>query len=156
MAIGWFVAALILGIAELLSVDLFFLTLALASVAGGVGALLGLSIPLQILVFALASLLLLIFIRPWAKRQLQRSTPDIDTGARGLVGKTAVVTNALLGPAGRVRLEGSEWSARGQDGRVFQAGTEVRVVAIDGATAVVGPLEEQVQVPPDSEPPEPA
>ncbi len=154
MTVIWLAAALLLGIAEVLSVDLFFLTLSLASLAGAGASLLGLPIWGQILVFLVASVLLLIFIRPWAKSHLQRSTPNIDTNARGLVGKTAVVTAPLVGAAGRVKLDGGEWSARGQADMQFPVGTQVRVVSIDGATAVVGPLFEEVPVPPDSEPPD--
>ncbi len=154
MVIVWFVAALLLGIAEVISVDLFFLTLAIASLGAAISALLGLPLWGQIAVFAVASVFLMIFIRPWAKAHLERSTPQIDTNARGLVGKTAVVTAPLTGTGGRVRLEGGDWSARGQDGMQFPVGSHVRVVQIDGATAVVGPFEEYVPVPPDSGPPD--
>ncbi len=154
MAIAWFIAALLLGIAEVLSVDLFFLTLALASVAGGVTALAGLPLAVQLIVFVGTSVLLLLFIRPWAKSHLERSTPKVDTNARRLVGMAAVVTHPLQGLDGRVLLDGGEWSARGQDGMQFPVGTHVRVIQIEGATAVVGPYEEYVPVPPDSEPPE--
>ena len=112
MTIVWLAAALLLGIAEVLSVDLFFLTLALASLTGAGAALLGLPVWGQLAVVVIASIIMLIFIRPWAKAHLQRSTPDIDTNARGLVGKVAVVTAPLVGTAGRVRLDGGDWSAR--------------------------------------------
>ncbi|MFT0763157.1 NfeD family protein [Scrofimicrobium sp. R131] len=143
MVVGWFIAALVLGIIELLSVDLFFLTLAIAAVAGGVAGALGAEIWLQIVVFVVVSILLLIFIRPWAKRHLERSTPQIHTNAQALIGKSAVVTQTLEGSAGRVQLDGSEWSARGEGERVIAAGTQVWVVAIDGATAIVTPDQPQ-------------
>lgn len=152
MTIGWFIAAAVLAIMEIFSLDLFFVMMALSAVGGGVTALLGGPPWLQVVVFAVISLLLLVVVRPWARRQLERSTPDIDTNARGLVGKTAIVTKPLTGPTGRVRLAGAEWSARGVDGAVFTVGTEVRVVQIDGATAVVGPPDLEVPVPPDSVP----
>ena len=154
MIVAWFAAAIVLGIVEVLSVDLFFLTLALAALGGGVTAVLGFPLWVQLVVFVVASLLLLLFIRPWAKRQLERSTPRIDTNARRLVGMTALVTAALQGTEGRVLLDGGEWSARGQGGRQFPVGTRVRVVEIDGAPAVVGPEDEYVPVPGDSQPPE--
>lgn len=154
MTVAWFVGAIVLGIIEVLSVDLFFLTLALASAAGGIAALFGLPLWVQLVMFASVALLLLLFIRPWAKRQLERSTPQIDTNARRLVGMVAVVTAPFRGNEGRVLLDGGEWSARGQGGMRFPVGTKVRVVEIDGATAVVGPVGEHVPVPGDSSPPE--
>ena len=149
----WLGAALVLGIIELLTVDMFFLNLGLAALAGGIAALLGAGVWIQIAVFALVSAVLLMFVRPWAKTLLERSTPDIATNAQGLVGKHAVVTAPLVGSEGRVRLEGGIWSARSQTGRVFPVGTQVTVVSIEGATAVVGPYGEHIPTPPDQEPP---
>lgn len=150
----WVGVALVLGILELLTVDLFFLTLALAALAaGGVGAF-GFGLGVQIAVFVGSSLLLLLLVRPWAKNLLLKSTPEAPTNAQAYIGKSAVVTAQLIGDDGRVRIGGEDWSARGQEGRTFPVGSDVRVVRIDGATAVVGPLDEHVPVPPDSVPEE--
>lgn len=152
---GWLIwvgAALVLGIVELLTVDLFFLTLGLAALAGGIAGLLGASVLVQFIVFGVASVLMLLFVRPWARGLLEKSTPDIATNAQGLVGKHAIVTAPLVGSGGRVRLEGGIWSARSADSTVFPVGSQVTVVRIDGATAVVGPYFDHVPVPPDTEP----
>lgn len=164
MVVGWIVAALVLGLIELLTVDFFFLTLALASLVSGVFALLGVPLWGQIVIFGVVSVIFLLTLRPWAKKHLSKTTPNIDTNVRGLVGKSAIVTQALVGPAGRIRLEGEEWSARIQsppeelpsarEASAFPVGSQVRVVAIEGATAIVGPLAESIPPPPDSVPPE--
>lgn len=151
----WIGAALVLGLLEIFTIDLFFLTLSLAALVAGVSALLGFGVGVQIGVFAAASLLLLWLVRPWARDLLARSTPDIDTGARGLVGMDAVVTAPLTGPGGRVRLQGGDWSAKGEDNRTFPVGSTVKVVRIEGATAVVGPKDTEVSPPGSSIPKEP-
>lgn len=151
----WVGAALLLGLLEIFTVDLFFLTLGLAALAGGITAALGFGAPIQIGVFVVVSLLLLWSVRPWARELLARSTPDIDTGARGLVGMDAVVTAPLTGPGGRVRLQGEDWSARAQGGQGFPVGSTVKVVRIEGATAVVGPRDAEVSPPGSSVPSEP-
>ena len=153
--LAWVVAPLLLGIIEVFTVDLFFLTLGVAALLTGIAAAFGVNIWVQLAVFTVASMLLLWLVRPWAKGLLARSTPDLATNAQGLVGMEAVVTAPLTGPGGRVRLQGGDWSARGQGGATFPVGSTVRVVAIDGATAVVGPPTEHVPVPPDSVPEEP-
>lgn len=151
----WFAAGLVLGTVELLTLDFFFLTLGLSAfVAGGFGAF-GASVTIQVIAFAVSALVLLLLVRPWARRLLQSSTPDVDTNARAYLGKTAVVMEPLVAEEGRVRIGGEVWSARGQDGATFPVGSEVRVIQIDGATAVVGPLSEQVTPPPSSVPLEP-
>ncbi len=152
MAIAWIIGGIVLSILELFTLDLFFVTIGIAAFGAGLAAFLGAPIWLQVAIFAVIAIALLFGVRPWARRQLKKTTPDIDTNVRGLIGKTAIVTKPLVGPGGRVRLEGEEWSARGKRGSVFAVGSEVKVVQIEGATAVVGPLEEDVAVPPDSVP----
>ncbi len=150
----WIGAALVLGILEFATVDLFFLTLAGAALVTGVVGAFGVSPLIQVIVFIVTSTVLLVTVRPWAKDLLARSTPDIATNAQALYGQTAVVTAPLRGELGRVRISGEVWSARGQDSLTFPVGSKVRVVSIDGATAVVGPLDEYVPTPPSSSPPE--
>lgn len=140
--IPWVGAALVLGIVEVFTVDLFFLTLSLAAVGAGIAAVAGFNIWVQVVVFIILSLVLLVLVRPWARGLLARSTPNIETNAQGLVGMEAVVTAPLKGPSGRVLLQGEQWSARGEKGRSFPVGSVVRVVGIEGATAVVGPKQE--------------
>ena len=77
----WIGAALLLGIVELATVDLFFLTLALAALAAGGAGAVGGSFWIQLGVFVGVSILLLAFVRPWARNLLQKSTPNIATNA---------------------------------------------------------------------------
>lgn len=149
LALVWLVAALVLGIVEVLTVDLVFIMLALAALVAALAAALGLGLAGQIVVFVLVSVALLLLVRPWAKDHLRRSTPDVRTNAQALVGLEAVALTRLSGQDGRVRLAGETWSARSDDGAEIGAGTHVRVVSIDGATAVVGPLDRPVPPPPD-------
>lgn len=147
--VWWLVGALVLGIIEVATVDLIFLMLAIAALCGGVASLLGLGLLGQVIVFAVASVVLLLLVRPWAKRHLARTTPDVRTNAQGLVGQEAVALSRLTGTDGRVHLAGDTWSARTVDRAEVPAGTRVRVIAIDGATAVVGPASSVVEPPPD-------
>ncbi len=151
----WIGAALILGILEFVTVDLFFLTLAGAALITGVAGAFGLTPLTQVIIFIVVSTVLLVAVRPWAKQLLAQSTPDIATNAQAYLGKPAVVLEPLVGEAGRVRIGGEIWSATGQDGLRFPVGSNVRVVGINGATAVVGPFDEYVPVPPSSSPPGP-
>ena len=76
-------------------------------------------------------------VRPVARRHLH-AAPDTSTGTDALVGREAVVLRAVDADGGRVRLNGNEWSARTPDrAHVLPPGAVVRVVRIDGATAVV-------------------
>lgn len=135
--VWWLAAALVLGVVEMLTVDLV-----LAMFAGGalVAALLAvLDVPLwgQILGFAAASTLLLLALRPYLLRHLRQRVPLVETNAAAHVGRTAVVVLPVSGGSGRVKLAGEVWSARTDDHGTFEVGDEVRVLRIDGATAVV-------------------
>lgn len=138
--VWWLGAALALGIVEVSTVTLYFLMLALAALLTAGAALLGASLVVQICVFAGSSLLLVGIVRPVVRRALGRDA-RVRTNADALVGREAVVTQRLVGQSGRIRLDGDIWSARAGDATEVPVGTRVRVVGIDGATAVVGPLD---------------
>lgn len=143
MWVWWVAAAIVLGILEVLTVDLVFLMLALAALAAGVAVACGAGLAAGVGVFAVTAVLLLALVRPWAKRHLVRSVPDVATNAHALVGERAVVTERVDARDGRVQLGGETWSARTADDAVLETGAAVVVLAIDGATAVVGASEEQ-------------
>ena len=131
----WAIVAAALAVGEIFTPGLFFLgPIALAAVVAGVVALVGAAAWLQLLVFIAASVG---FLRPLARRHLHM--PQISrTGTAALVGAQAVVTTRVDGTGGRVRIGGEEWSARSYaDDAVYEPGTRVEVVRIEGATALV-------------------
>jgi membrane-bound serine protease (ClpP class) len=60
----------------------------------------------------------------------------VQTGAEGLVGKTAEVIGACA-PSGRVKVHGEIWNARSEV--PLGAGERARVAAVEGLTLVVEP-----------------
>ncbi|MEE6282992.1 NfeD family protein [Georgenia sunbinii] len=134
----WFGGALLLGVVEMLTVDLVFLMFAGGALAGGGVALLGAPFWVQVLTFAVVAAVLLLAVRPWALARLKASTPDTLTNVAAHVGRTAEVLVDVTEHAGRVKLVGEVWTARAAGpGVVLHTGTTVRVVRVDGATAVV-------------------
>jgi membrane protein implicated in regulation of membrane protease activity len=132
----WLIIAAVLAGAEAMSLDLVLIMLAGGAVAGSVAAGLGLPPALQILIAAAGAAGLLLVVRPIAKQHL--TVRNHLTGTEALVGKEAIVLSRVDAADGRVRLNGSEWSARASDHRqVIEAGTTVQVIEIVGATAVV-------------------
>jgi membrane protein implicated in regulation of membrane protease activity len=134
----WAIVAVLLALGELGTPGLFFLgPLALAATAAGVAALLGVGLALQLVVFIAGSIASVLFLRPLARRHLHMPA-SIRTGAAALEGTKAVVLQRVDANGGRVRIGGEEWSARAymEDG-VYEPGTRVEVVKIEGATALV-------------------
>jgi membrane protein implicated in regulation of membrane protease activity len=135
----WLIAAGLFAGGEVLTLDLVLLMFGGGALGGMVVALAGGAVAFQLVAFIAVSLALLAVVRPIAKRHLTERTPLQLDGVDTLVGRTATVTRAVDAAGGRIRLGADEWSARSQyDGDAFAIGTTVRILHIDGATAVVG------------------
>jgi len=136
--LAWAIAALLLAVGEILTPGLFFLgPVALAAVAAAIVAVAGAAVWLQVIVFAGASLASLGILRPIARAHL-RMPAALRTGTAALVGARAVVLQRVDQNGGRVRIGGEEWTARAfMPDQVLEPGTQVEVVKIEGATALV-------------------
>jgi membrane protein implicated in regulation of membrane protease activity len=133
----WLILAAALAGAETLSLDLVLIMCAGGAGAGGVAAAAGLPPAAQVAVAIAGALALLLFVRPVAKRHLAGADTTLD-GTSALVGTNAIVLSTVDAKGGRVRLNGSEWSARSYDEtQVLPVGSSVQVMQISGATAVV-------------------
>jgi membrane protein implicated in regulation of membrane protease activity len=137
---GWLALAIALGAAELASLDLILLMLAVGAVVGAVTAGIGLPFVVQILLAGGASVAMLALVRPNVVKKL-RSGPELQLGHGKLVGRQALVTEDVtsLSP-GRVKLAGEIWTAEPYDESLtIKAGETVEVLAIKGATVFVHP-----------------
>jgi membrane protein implicated in regulation of membrane protease activity len=135
---AWLGLAVLFGVLELVSLDLFLIMLAGGAVVGAITDLLGGSLALQVVLAMISSVALLGVIRPPVVRRLH-SGPDLKTGADALIGKRATVLRELAyGTPGRVKIGGDEWTAEpyDEDDRI-EPGELVDVVQIKGATAYV-------------------
>ena len=139
----WIGGALLLVVIETVTADLTFLMIAGGALGGGLTSFLGGPLWAQVVVFACVSTLLLFAVRPWAKRRLAATTPQMKTNVDALIGRSATTITAVDDGGGRVRLGGEEWSARlapaAQGVTRLEAGARVTVTQIDGAVAVVAP-----------------
>ncbi|TFH74423.1 NfeD family protein [Cellulomonas sp. HD19AZ1] len=136
----WVGGGLVLGILEMLSLDLVLIMFAGGALAGAAAYALGAPLAVQILVAGITAVVLLLTLRPWLLRHLKGRVDLPETNAAALVGRPAVVVSTVDGTTGRVKLAGEVWSARTADGGTLPAGAAVSVTRIDGATAVVSPL----------------
>jgi membrane protein implicated in regulation of membrane protease activity len=139
---GWLIwvgVALVLAAAEMASPAFVCIMLAGGAVIGAIAAAVGLPLPLQVLAFAVVSLLLLILVR---KAALARFLPPkvSRVGVAGDIGRTGLVVETVTEFGGRVKLPGDAvWSARlaSPNDPPSPPGETVQVVRIEGATAIV-------------------
>jgi membrane protein implicated in regulation of membrane protease activity len=135
----WLAVALTAGLIEIVSLDFFFLMLAGGALAASGAAGAGAGVPIQVIVFSLASAGLLFGARPSLKRWAQQ-TPASVMNIAALVGRHAVVVEPVTDRSGLVKLAGEVWTARADPPDIsIEVGSDVHVVRIDGATAVVAP-----------------
>ena len=135
----WLALGLVLAVAEMAIPGVFLIWMAGAALLTGLVAwALPVGVPLQIGLFAVLSILAVFAGRRYiAAHPVTSPDPKMnDRGARA-VGQTVVVTQAIEGGEGRVKLGDSEWLAKGVDAAV---GTRLRVAAHDGVVLVVEPL----------------
>jgi membrane protein implicated in regulation of membrane protease activity len=134
--VWWVVTAVLLLLAESATGTLALLMAAIgAAVAAGLGVL-GVPLAGQLPAFVAVSVGLIAFLRPAVMRH--QSLPGLRTGVAALVGSDALVTSRVDAHTGRIKLSGQVWTARSYDPEaVFEPGTMVHVMEIDGATALV-------------------
>jgi membrane protein implicated in regulation of membrane protease activity len=139
----WLLVAVALGVAEMVSLNLILLMMAVGALLAALVAVAGAPFVLQLLVAAAGSAAMLAFVRPSLIARLH-SGPDLVSGHNKLVGQQGVVTEELAGTEpGRVKVGGEIWSARPyDDSLVIPPGTHVEVFEIRGATAYVHPVGE--------------
>lgn len=133
----WLIAAGGFAIALVLTTMPELGMLAAGAVAAAAAAGLTDSVVIQVIVFAVVSTALIIVVQPIARRS-RMGPPALSTGVDALMGRTAIVLERVDGRSGRIKLAGEEWSARSlSDDDTYEPGSQVSVVEIDGATAVV-------------------
>ena len=136
-ALWWAIAAAVLVVIEITTLDLIFAMLAAGAVAGAIAAMTDQSLLVQCLVAAVVALLMLVLVRPVALRHLRKDV-YVPTNVDALLGASAVVLEQVDRTQGRIKLKGEIWSARTEDETApLEPGRAVGVIRIDGATAIV-------------------
>ncbi|HEX8448395.1 MAG TPA: NfeD family protein [Allosphingosinicella sp.] len=137
----WLLAAIVLGIAELIVPGVFLIWLAAAAAATGLLTLaFGIAPPFQFAVFALVSIAAVYAGRRWyLANPMPSADPLLNDRAARLTGRTVVVAAAIVNGEGRVKVGDSVWSCRGPD---CAEGSRVRITGADGSCLKVEPVRE--------------
>jgi membrane protein implicated in regulation of membrane protease activity len=143
-AVVWIVVGLALFAVEATTLTFVALYFGAAALVAALAAALGASVPFQLLLFALVSVVTLVGTRGMITRALQR-TPIVRSNVHALVGRRGVVTVPITAETGRgqIRVGGEYWSARlyMEDSRDVAEGVPVEVLAVEGNAALVLPLD---------------
>jgi len=134
----WLGLAAVCIVIEVLSVQLFFLMVAVGAVAAGIAAALGADTVLQILIAAVISALGIFLVRPVAMRHLQSKNSATATNVDALLGQPVRVTAQVTETTGTAVISGETWSARIEPGQSpIPPGMPAQVQRIDGAYLIL-------------------
>lgn len=136
----WLSLAFLLAVAEILSLDLVLIMLAVGALAGAGVAVLAPGLWwLQILVAAGVSVGMLLVLRPTVMARV-RNLPGYRSSLARMVGSSGVAVSQIDRTGGEIKVDGQSWTARPYSSDlVIEPGTEIEVFEVDGAIAVVYP-----------------
>lgn len=138
MTVIWLAILVALVVIELLTMGLTTIWFAGGALIATIASLFGAPLALQVILFLVASALLLYFTRPLAVKYFNKDR--VRTNAESLVGRQAIVISEIdnLQGIGQVNVGGMEWSARTRvDGVKLPVGTVTTILAINGVKLIV-------------------
>jgi len=125
----WTVVAVVCLTLEVSSGDFYITCFAVGAVCGVVASLLYLPFWVQVLVFAVCSILSIWFIRPhllhWMEARADRRVSNADALTERI---GEVSERIIMGGYGRVKIDGDDWKAESDSQQDIEQGEKVKVV----------------------------
>ncbi len=133
---AWLAIGLVLAAAEMAVPGMFLIWMACAAlIVGFVTWLVPIGVSLQVVLFALLAIVAVFAGKRYLKvNPIEAADPLMNHRTDRVIGETVVVTQAIDGGSGRVKLGDSEWIAKGTDA---QPGTKMRITGHDGVVLEV-------------------
>ncbi len=133
---AWLAIGLVLAAAEMAIPGVFLIWMAGAAlIVGALAWFTPIGVPLQIVIFAFLAILAVFSGRRYLRQHpVAEADPMMNRRGDRVIGETVIVTQAIAGGSGKVRLGDTEWLARGSDAA---PGARLRVVGHDGVVLLV-------------------
>lgn len=141
--LAWIVIFIVSVFSEVATASIVSIWFAIGSMCSIAAYFLHASVPVQIIIFFVVSIVCIICIRTYAVKKLRKNR--IITGATAVIGKTGIVTEAINNTLGKgtVVVMGKDWSAISEDGNEIDIGALVKIKNIEGVKLIVEKTEEQ-------------
>ena len=125
----WAVVAVVCLILELMAGDFFIICFSIGSVFAVITAAVGGNFYLQLLMFAVFTLVSLFWVRPFAQRYLHKGEDNRVSNADALLYRHGKVVETIkAGGFGRVQIDGDIWKAVTNEAADIPEGSNVRVI----------------------------
>lgn len=135
----WVIAGIVLLIFEIFTPAFLLASFGFAALGAALAAYLGATIEIQILVFAIGSLVFFFGVRPLYFRFFKKFESPRRTGIEALIDEPGLVVEAIDSDSGRgrVKVGGEDWRAKLEGGGKLAEGVKVIVTRVEGATLFV-------------------
>lgn len=139
---AWIVAGVVLLIIEVVTPGFVVACFGIGCLVAGLTSLLGVGLLWEIAAFCVASVVLLLTLRPIVARHLTPRDGGLKTNVDALAGRRALVTEAIdpVRDAGRVLVGGEDWRASSEGEVPIDKDTSVVVLRAEGARLIVRSL----------------
>ncbi|HAK57407.1 MAG TPA: NfeD family protein [Lachnospiraceae bacterium] len=137
MLLIWLAVIIVTLVVEVITQGLTTIWFSIGAAVAAVTTVWNLNVWLQIIIFAAVSLIVMLLVRPMAKKMLMdRITP---TNMDMLLKEQALVIENIDNDAGtgKVKVRDIEWTARTESGERIEAGEMVEIQRIDGVKLIV-------------------
>jgi membrane protein implicated in regulation of membrane protease activity len=134
----WAVVAVVCLILELTAGDFFIICFSIGAVFAAITAAVGGGIYLQLLMFAIFTLISLFWVRPFAQRYLHKGEDNRVSNADALMGRQGRVVEVVKADGfGRVQIDGDIWKAVTNEIADIPADSNVRVIGRESTIITV-------------------
>lgn len=135
--VGWLIVFVVFAALELTTMGLTCIWFAVGALAGCVTSFFTENWIIQALVFILVTIVVLIFVRPFALKYINNKAEK--TNVDSMEGKTGKVLVEIdnINATGLIIVDGMEWTARSVDGDIIPKDELVTVVSVEGVKAMV-------------------
>lgn len=136
--LAWMLVSILCLVLELTNGDFFIMCFAIGGVAAGIVSAFTDSLAVQIIVFSIATLLSIFFVRPVAVKYFHKGGENRVSNAEAVIGRVGKVTERIeAGGYGRVKIDGDYWKAVANTREAIEEGMAVRVLKMDSIIVTV-------------------
>ena len=136
----WTIVLVIAVIVEAITIDLVSIWFGIGAIGALICDFLGIHEVVQVIVFAVISIICILITRPLAKKYLRGNT--VKTNLDRMIGKHCLVTEMITADQkGEVKVMGNLWAATSLNNVIIPAGEYAEVVSIEGSHVVVKKLD---------------
>lgn len=125
----WAVLAMVCFVMEMSSGDFYITCFGIGALCSIVAFFIGAPLWMQVIFFAVFSVLSIFFLRPYLVKMLDAEGKQRKSNADAIIGRVGRVTETIkVGDYGRMKLDGDDWKAESDATEELPVGTKVRIV----------------------------